>query len=202
MNQLTLSSGGRRHRISSFRSLGAILRLILVALAGTTGARAQETLSEADSMIYAAIEQIDSGRLKQAWETLREGERRFPQNSTFQYEMAYIHYLEENYAEARQVILSIIDAPDATALYYQLLGNAHDMLGNPTLAIATYEKGMERFPESGPLHLERGIMAYNVGNISEATGFWERGIARAPNFPSNYDQPNVIAGPSVPPAPG
>lgn len=188
MNLFSVFSGGQSNRdlCMCIRSLVIGSLFALVTLASAPALHAQRTPSHEDSLLYAAIDQIDAGEFTQARETLREGERLYPGNSSFPYELALILYQEKNYAEANRALQAIVDAPDATDRYYQLLGNSHDILGRPTKAISTYEDGLERFPNSGVLHAERGIMAYNVQNVPEAVGYWERGVARAPDFPANY----------------
>lgn len=165
--------------------LGAFF-LISLAAASTLRAQPSRVVSESDRLFYSAIELVDAGQFEQARELLRDGEQRFPKNSTFPYELAYILYLEKNYAESQRILLRIIDAPDASDRFYQLLGNTYDLLGNSSKAIEIYEQGLEHFPESGPLYLERGIMAAMADDVSTAVGYWEQGIANAPWFSSNY----------------
>jgi tetratricopeptide (TPR) repeat protein len=164
----------------------SVVALLAVVCSGTTYAQKSPHSRTEDSLLYIAVSKIDEGDLDGARQMLRDGAKRFPENSTFVYEQCYILAAEKKYDECRKLLLTIIDAPDADGTYPQLLGNMLDYLGEPEAAIETYEKGLKRFPDSGPLYLERGIMSAMKENIGEAMGFWEEGIRRDPSFSSNY----------------
>ena len=53
-------------------------------------------------------------------------------------------------------------------------------------ASKVYAQGLKRFPDSGALYLEQGVVSGNAGHYDEAVAFFEKGISVAPMFPSNY----------------
>jgi tetratricopeptide (TPR) repeat protein len=164
----------------------ALITLIVVAGSDPSYAQSSRHSRTEDSLLYIAVTKIDAGDVEGARQLLRDGAKRFPENSTFVYEQCYILAAEKKYDECRTLLLTIIDAPDADGTYPQLLGNMLDYLGEPEAAIEVYEKGLKRFPDSGPLYLERGIMSALKDNVGEAMEFWEEGIRRDPSFSSNY----------------
>lgn len=181
------------HTFCSHDRSYVLLRCITIAFAMSmmviVPARSQQVtrrVHPSDSLGYVAIELIDNGRIEPARQLLREGIRLYPDVSTFPYELAYIHYQLKEYRQAREILDTLIDKPDATDRFFQLLGNVRDFLGDSKLAIRTYDSGLERFPNSGPLHLERGLMAAMGEDYLGALALWERGIHRAPDFASNY----------------
>lgn len=56
----------------------------------------------------------------------------------------------------------------------------------PDKAIATYEKGLKKFPNSGELYVEMGHMKYVRKDYLSALAFYEKGIEVAPQYPTNY----------------
>lgn len=181
-----MSSGRRPHHRSIVPFVASIL-FVLLSLTGRSQLFAQEQVvsREEDSLVYAATRLIDAGEFERARQILHDGEKRFPGNGRFPYELAYMLYMEKKYQECQSVMLKIMDSPDVSDRFFQLLGNTYDMLGNPSEAIATYERGLRRFPSSGPLHLERGMMSL-TSDPGESMQYWEKGIEREPSFSSNY----------------
>lgn len=133
-----------------------------------------------------AVKLMDTGRIDESLELLEEAQELDPKNSTYPYEMAYAYCLKEDYKEALKILRKLEKHKDATDLIYQMAGNCYDYLGKSKDAIKTYEKGLKKFPDSGCLHLELGIMKMKEGLYNEALSFFEKGINSDPAFPSNY----------------
>lgn len=129
---------------------------------------------------------MDSGELDEAIQLLEDALELDPDNYACQYEMAYAYYEKQNYAKAIKLLKPLTIHPDCNALLYQLLGNAYDMQGNSGKALKTYEAGLERFPDAGPLHLEKGTVLGMQRQYGEALESYVQGIAVDPLFPSNY----------------
>jgi tetratricopeptide (TPR) repeat protein len=185
MTSRHVSSSGSRSVAARFLILGAAI-VALVAL-GALPLKAQQRIpSEHDLLLMKAIEHIDNGKVESARALLAEGIERFPSDPSFPYELAFIHYNLEEYREAAKILEKLTEHPKAIENFFQLLGNAYDMLGDPKKAIATYERGLERFPGSGPLHLELGVISAMHEEYPAAVRYWETGIEKAPEFPSNY----------------
>lgn len=66
-----------------------------------------------------------------------------------------------------------------------MLGNSYDYAGDSALAIKTYDEGLKRFPKSGRLYLEKGVM-YESQKPLEALKVYEKGIEAEPMYSSNY----------------
>ena len=143
-------------------------------------------ISEGDSLLRAGIRQIDDGQFEEAWETLETGRKKYSEHTVFQYEQAYLRTAQKRYKEAVELMEEIIDAPDSYDKYYQMLGNAYDLSGDAEKAIRTYTKGLEKYPESGVLHLELGVMSAQKEEYDQALEFWEKGLTYQPDFSSNY----------------
>ena len=159
----------------------------LVLLLSVVTASAQEPdLERGNMMLQEAIALINDGSYEEAWTLLERGRKEFPRHSAFRYEQGYILMAQEEYGKAAEVFSEILDAPDATGQYYAMLGNAYDLDGKPKKAVEMYEAGIRKFPESGPLYLELGVIQATEGEYEQAVATWEKGLTVAPTHPSNF----------------
>jgi len=133
-----------------------------------------------------AIQEMESGNIKESIKLLQEAEKLDPGNPDYPYEIAYAHYLDAKYKKSIKILTDLTEHEHASARIWQMLGNCHDMNGDPAKAIEIYETGLQKFPNSGILYLERGNMEIVKKNYSEALAFYENGILVDPVFPSNY----------------
>ena len=133
-----------------------------------------------------AVELMDAGKFAESLSLLREAEQLDPANVNYPYEIAYAYYAQKEWEKAKVQLESLRSRKDANDHVYQLLGNTYDNLGSPRKAIETYEAGLKKFPQSGPLFLEMGNMQYLQKDYDKALSYYEKGIQEDPKFPSNY----------------
>ncbi|MCU7615012.1 hypothetical protein N0B16_11240 [Chryseobacterium sp. GMJ5] len=151
--------------------------------------------------IHDAIELIDSGKYDEGITILKECEKIDPTDSTYPYEIAYAFVQKKEYKSAILQLEKIKNYNNIDDYYFSLLGNTYDYDGNPNKAISTYNEGLKKFPNSGRLHLEKGVV-YEFDKPSEAMKIYEKGIQVDPSYPSNYyraaklslDSENKLAG--------
>jgi tetratricopeptide (TPR) repeat protein len=146
----------------------------------------QTDKEEAYEIGMKAIKEMEAGNIDEAIEMLEESAKLDPQNINYPYEIAYAHYLDKNYSKSIKVLKKLTKKDNVNARVWQMLGNCYDMEGDPDEAIKTYETGLEHFPNSGILYLERGNMELQKEAYNEALGYYEKGIKVDPEFPSNY----------------
>lgn len=161
------------------RIILAIAAMFAIAVYGQTEKKAYE-------LGMKAIQQMESGNIKEAIELLEQSKKLDPGNITYPYEISYAHYLDKNYKAAIKVLKGLTKHEQVNGRIWQMLGNCYDMDGKPSKAIATYEKGLKLFPNSGLLYLERGNMEMQKEEYNNALGYYEKGIEVQPQFPSNY----------------
>jgi tetratricopeptide (TPR) repeat protein len=116
-----------------------------------------------------AIELMDNGKIAQGLVLLEEAQKLDPSKTIYSYEMAYGNYAAGNYDKAIKILERILNAPDASDEYYQLLGNAYDNDGNAKKAAKIYEEGLNKYPNSGKLYLESGNMQIGVKEYNKAS---------------------------------
>ncbi len=132
------------------------------------------------------IELMDKGEYDASIEKLTEALSMDPNNAGIHYEIGLAHYLKGDYKMALEATNKITKSKKVFDQIYQLRGNSYDMLGNWEKAIKTYEEGLKKFPNSGPLYLESGVVMLKGQQEQKALTYFEKGIAVAPLHPSNY----------------
>jgi len=160
----------------------SILFLIILS----TSIYGQTDKEKAYDLGMKAIEEMEAGNIEEAIKMLEKSIKLDPENIHYPYEIAYAHYLDKNYSKAIKVLKKLTREDNVNERIWQMLGNSYDMDGDPKEAIATYEKGLEYFPNSGILYLERGNMELQKEAFNEALNYYEKGIKAEPGFPSNY----------------
>lgn len=133
-----------------------------------------------------AIRLMDEGKFDESIILLEEAKKLDPENLDYPYEIAYAQYAKKEYKKAAKILEKLTTHKDVSDQVFQLLGNSYDLAGEQQKAIDTYEKGLKKFPESGKLYLESGIIQLSKNEYNKALDLFEKGIEVAPHFPSNY----------------
>ena len=147
---------------------------------------AQSNEEKAYSKGHEAIQLMEKGQIKESIKLLEEAKKLDPKNINYPYEIAYAHVLDKNYKSAIKILNGLLKHNNVNDRVYQLLGNSYSMNMQREQAINTYEAGLEKFPSSGLLYLERGNMELMIKEYGNALSFYEKGIYVSPSFPSNY----------------
>jgi tetratricopeptide (TPR) repeat protein len=163
-----------------------IILAFFLTVATSVLAQSQSDIDKAIDIGRQGIEAADAGDYDRAIGLYEQAIKLDPSEPTYPYEIAYVRYLQKDYEYVVKNLTELIRHERATDVFYQLLGNSHDILKAPQKAIEVYEAGLKRFPKSGPLHLERGLMSMMAKDYDAAVGYWEKGIEADPRFPSNY----------------
>lgn len=133
-----------------------------------------------------AIKLIDLEKFDEGIAILQECEKIDPSDPTYPYEIAYALIGKKDFKSAIAKLEKIKNNTGIDAHYYQLLGNTYDYDNNPEKAVAAYEEGLKKFPNSGRLYLERGVMYEFDKDYPAAILTYKRGIKAEPSYPSNY----------------
>ncbi|WP_298520527.1 hypothetical protein [uncultured Kordia sp.] len=121
-----------------------------------------------------------------AFAILEECEKLDPKNFLYPYEKAFAYVKKKEYDKAIKILKKTLKYENINSQVYQMLGNAYSYSGKEKKAIKTYEKGMEKFPNAGNLHLEKGNVFWFKEDYNEAAINYRKGIEADPMFPSNY----------------
>lgn len=133
-----------------------------------------------------AIKVMDEGNLDLSIEMLLQAQKLDPKAMDYPYEIAFAYYQKNDYETSLKYSKPLLKHKNASDRVFQLVGNTYDMMGDPDKSLDVYEQGIKKFPHSGALYLESGVVLRANNKIDEAVSFWERGIKAAPGHSSNY----------------
>lgn len=165
----------------------AFVTLFFVACMVSTGlAQSDADKKKALDLARSAIKKMDNGAIEESIALLKQAKKLDPTNYLYDYEIGYAYTISKNYKAAIKSLKAVLKYDGINDRCYTMLGNAYDMNGQPKKAIAVYIQGLEEFPNSGPLHYERGNVEEVLEQYDEALATWEKGISVQPEYPSNY----------------
>jgi tetratricopeptide (TPR) repeat protein len=159
---------------------------ILFAVAILLNAEAQTTHAQSDELLNEAIALMDQGKIDESLKLLQQARDLDPEYINISYEMAFAYQMKEDYDKCIEIARPLIKHPDAFDQVYQMIGNAYDLKGDKAKAIKYYDKGLKKFPNSGRLYLEKGLVTASQGDWGRALNIWEQGIDADPTHSSNY----------------
>ena len=146
-----------------------------------------ERLTEEENARFSlALTYSDSGREDESIAILDELIEKHPDVSFLKYEKAYCLSHKQDYKNAYETLKPAMSAPDTVPEIFASAGQCQDMMGKPEDAMKTFVAGLEKFPNSGCLHLEIGNVLTAQGHTREGLDAYERGIEVDPTYPSNY----------------
>jgi tetratricopeptide (TPR) repeat protein len=167
------------------KKIFTVLFAITVAISISFGQSKSEK-EKAFQIGMKAIKLMDEGDFDKAIELLKEAEKLDPERIDYPYEIAYALYSQKKYKKAIKQLKKNINHQNVTDQHFQLLGNCYDILNKPDEALKIYKQGLEKFPNSGKLYLEQGIVESFRENYDDAIEYWEKGVEVDPDFSSNY----------------
>ena len=160
--------------------------LILFFLGFLTISEAQTNRDKAIELKNQAIELMDNGKVDESLKLLEQAQQLDPNYINIPYEIAYAYQLVKDYDKSIEIAKPLLKHPDVFDQIYQIIGNCYDLKGDKKKALKIYDKGIKKFPNSGKLYLEKGIVIAGQEKWFEALDVWEKGIIADPTHSSNY----------------
>lgn len=149
-------------------------------------AQSAEARGEAHRLSVVGLDAMGDGRYHEAVEAFAKARKLDGRNSQYPLNLAQAYFFDNQYEEAMRLVKPMMNRRGIAAEAWQIYGNCLDEQGKTYEALQVYRSGLKRFPNSGLLYLEMGILEYGRQNDEEALRHWEEGILRSPTFPSNY----------------
>lgn len=146
---------------------------------------AQELSKEDENQYRLAMEYSDNGNANKAIDIYKQLLNKYPGNGNIQYELAYCHYVKQDFKNAAK-ILENAEKGNGSAIMYALHGNCLDMMGKQDKAIAKYQEGILKYPDFGQLYLELGTVYRSRNDLNLAVEAYTKGIEADPYYSSNY----------------
>jgi tetratricopeptide (TPR) repeat protein len=160
--------------------------IALVAICFITNTTAQSNADKALEKMMEGIKLVDDNQLDEAIKTFTEAQKLDAKNIDITYEIAHCHYTKGDYKSAIPMLEKIIKNPKAADHVYQLLGNSYDNEFKRDEALAIYKKGVEKYPNSGPLYCDMGVLHIGKKQLDKALIYFEKGIQVDATYASNY----------------
>lgn len=163
----------------------------ILVIAGTIllsfySAVAQTDKEKARKFLQQAVRIMDKGQIDESILLLDSARMLDPDNYVYDYETGFAYQMKKDYKKAIKYFEATTKYKEATDQCYQMLGNNYDHDGNSKKAIETYNEGLKKFPNSGKLYVELGVMALIAEDYNKAVASWEKGISVNPEYASNY----------------
>jgi Tfp pilus assembly protein PilF len=149
-------------------------------------AQTAEERAEAHRLSVKGLKAMDEGNYRSAVECFAKAGKLDTRNPQYPIQLAQAYFFDRQYEKTMELVKPLMNRRRGTPEAWQLYGNCLDEMGKAYEAMQTYRDGLKRFPNSGLLYLEMGILEYGRDNDELALGYWEEGIRRNPTFPSNY----------------
>lgn len=137
-------------------------------------------------LLKGAVELVDNGMAQSALTDFKYLIKKYPDNYLVKFEYLLTLYVLGDYTEVTKNRDYMLKAKESSALGYQIIGNAYDMLGNRKEAERIYNDGLKRFPDSGLLYTELGNFSANAGEYNKAIEYFNQGTVVDPNFAALY----------------
>ncbi|EJL73603.1 tetratricopeptide repeat protein [Chryseobacterium populi] len=159
--------------------------LFLILLFASQSINAQQRTFKCNQF-QNALKLVDEQKYDEGILMLKECEKLDSKDYSYPYEIALSYTYKEDYNAAISQLEKIKDYENIEDDYFQLLGNNYDYSGNSEKALEVYNKGLQKFPNSGRLYLEKGVIYESNKQYKTAIEMYEKGIQVASTYPSNY----------------
>lgn len=142
--------------------------------------------TDASELYARARSFIQSGDYSNAILVLNRAVQLAPENAQYRKQLAFSYYLNRNLTDAEKVIKDVLNSEAADVQTYQIAGNIYKAKGDVKGAEKNFKRGLKKFPESGVLYNELGLIYFNERKYTDALDNWTTGIRVAPDYSSNY----------------
>ena len=163
-----------------------LLSCIVIALCCSASATLAAGTAQSNPNLQKVMRYFDERKYDSAIVCLRQELVKEPSNNKLLYELALAHAMSKQNDSARTILERILPDEQSTDKYYQLLANVYAETDDTVKAREVLLKGSKRFPKSGKMHMELGLLQLQQHHLDEALDEFEEGIQVDPNFYGNY----------------
>lgn len=165
-----------------FKIITTVIAIVIVI-----NAHAQTWPSpEVAQMYKQASEQLASGYLQQAIVSYKQLIPLAADQPVLYRDLGKAYYLTQDYTQAFKTLEPLIKSDDADPQSYQIMAASLKASGDKRKAKNTLQKGIERFPRSGLLYHELGLLFEDDNDMPHALEAWLTGIEVKPSYHINY----------------
>jgi tetratricopeptide (TPR) repeat protein len=164
------------------------LFILLTALLFFHNTYAQSEYDKLKALDFA-LEAMELINKDDNWESiylLKKAQKLDPDNFAYPYEIGVAYFLQNDNKNAIKHLKKASKKESSQVQCFSFLAKVYKANNQQDKAIDTYEKGIEKFSYSGELYFELGFTFHQAKILESAILFWEKGIAYAPSYASNY----------------
>ncbi len=164
---------------------GSLVLLLLFFLQAGTIAVAQSH-PESFKLQEEGHVQLAKGNTDQAIILFSQAIRLDPQEVSLRRDLAYAHFVAGNLTKARKTISPILSSSQADEQTFQIAAAIESGDDKYRRANKILKNGLQRYPYSGLLYHQQGVLYTHQKSKKSALNSWQKGIEVAPNYPMNY----------------
>ncbi|HZH88773.1 MAG TPA: tetratricopeptide repeat protein [Chitinophagaceae bacterium] len=165
-------------------SLVLLLLLLFFLQAGT--AAVAQSHPESFKLQEEGHAQLAKGNTDQAIILFSQAIRLDPQEVSLRRDLAYAHFVAGNTNKARNTIAPILTSSHADEQTFQIAAAIESSDNKSRRAARILRNGLDKFPYSGLLYHQQGILLSHQKSPKAALNAWQKGIEVAPNYALNY----------------
>ncbi len=140
-----------------------------------------------DALIKQGTTLHDRGDYAGAIRTYEEILRENPDNVYALYELAYSYSAKKDFKKSLEMAFKGVQYhSDYLSLYYALIGNNFDQLGESEKAEQVFELGVKRFPKDTGIYFNLAITQFNQNKIDDARHNFEKAVSLNPTHVSSH----------------
>jgi tetratricopeptide (TPR) repeat protein len=139
-------------------------------------------LKSADNHIKDGLKHLQAWKLEKALKSFKNAEKKKPENPNIMSYISQTYAAMDNIEKATEYILKAITVQPESPTHKQLYATYLMRQGKNHEAIPLIDEALEIQP-SDVIYILRGQADYNMGNIEDALGFFEKAMAIDPNNP-------------------
>ena len=162
----------------------ALLVAMLVCIDAT--AQGKEMTERDQHTLEAAVHFMDNGMVAEGIELLINLNAKYPDNIVVMHELAYVYSMLGDHVEASKWGRKMLELDSIPEEALAMAANTLSYSGHYQEAVAAYDSGLERNPNSGRLWLEKGNAANIKGDYNEAVRCYFEAIRRQPGYDVPY----------------
>ena len=162
------------------------LTLICLLWAAVPGwARGDTTLLSKNLELARRLTDLE--RWEESVELLSDAEALDPSRTAlWAYERGYVRLLQGDHEAAIRELKKAARFRDASAEVFRMLAESYQRTGEPWAALMACDRGLAKFPRSGPLFNRRGAILEDMGDTGPACDAFTEGLVADPLHPDNW----------------
>ena len=175
-------------KLNYFFSKHIIIYCLFVVVCCQTKAQESGWSIEIKQMYNHANDYMQMGNIADAIIIYNQALKLEPDNPILGAKLGEAYYKANNYKEAIKILQPLVLQPTAQPIDFVCLSSSQLAIGKCKKSIATIQRGLHQFPDSGILYHQYGLIYEIAQKYSRAIWVYKNGIVANPAYTNNYYQ--------------